>query len=390
MRATWKQIPRRYRRGLTAAALAAAALGATVNLWLLFGGAAGVTTPKTHVRWSRAWMLIPGHLSVKDLRISSQTPTDHWQLEIERTQARVSLFALLTRQLVIKKGAAAGAEFRLRRRPLPGTDLTAVSPYLPPIDGFPISHREPRRDKKKNWRFTLNGLEFRDVKKLWADSIEVRNPGSTGLVSGDAHFVVRGLMSMKQVRYALDGGELWLGGARIAESLDVRSEFSLRPMRPADLRRPESFGNLDGRVEVRGSVGSLVFLKTLLPERLQELDLQGGGRLDARVHIAGGQIMEPSTLGVETTDLDVRFGAYRGRGRGRIDAAITAPGEAPPPSPGPSPAETSAGGDLEDDAPVDQTPDPRRPDAAIGKAPIDASPDPRRRLTAHIRLDDLR
>ncbi|MEM1182414.1 MAG: hypothetical protein AAGM22_28970, partial [Acidobacteriota bacterium] len=114
-------------------------------------------------------------------------------------------------------------------------------------------------------------------------------------------------------------------------------------------------------------------------------------RLDARVHIAGGQIMEPSTLGRETTDLDVRFGAYRGRGRGRIDAAGTAPGESPPSSPRPSPGETSsAGGDLEDDAPADQAPDPREPDAAIGKAPIDASPDPRRRLTAHIRLDDLR
>ncbi|MEO1366068.1 MAG: hypothetical protein AAFX50_02740, partial [Acidobacteriota bacterium] len=322
MKSTVGQFLRRHRRVLTAAALAAAAVAVGVNLWLLFGGHVGVRTSKTHFHWTRAWMLIPGHITVKDLRISAQTPSDHWQLEVGHTRARVALFALLKRHLVLESGSARSADFRLRRRPLPGEDLGAVSPHLPDIEGFEISHREPREPKKRPWRFTLGNLEFRDVDRLWVDRIELRNPRRSGLVTGSADFIVRGVMSLDAVRYAVDGAELWLGGERVGHDLDIHSEASLRPIKPAALRHPESFRNLDGHIDVRGVAESLGFIRTVLPERLRQLELSGGGTLDARIHVDRGQLVEPSTLTVETTDLDVRFGTYRGRGRGRVDAEV--------------------------------------------------------------------
>lgn len=328
-----KPRPRRRRRWLwLVPALPLLAL-AVLNVWLSWLAPTQLSTDRRSLEWSRAWTLWPSTLHVRDLRLVQQGRNQEWQLTAGAARVELDLLGLRERHFHIRRGRGRGVTFFLRRRLAEGAE---PGEHLPPIGELPMSQRasqprSPQRDptqrdptQRDPWRITLAQLDLQDVEELWVDDIRLRSPEGTALgrVQGSADFQIRGPMRLDDIVAELRGASLTLGGGEAVQGLDLDATLALGEIPIPELRTLRALDALTASLRLSGEVPSLRFLRELLPAE-RALKLEGAGRLDAEVKLAGREILEGSTLRVAARQLEVEVGWLDAAGQGSVDAVVS-------------------------------------------------------------------
>ncbi len=320
--------PRRAgRRVLVAvAALVLLVLG-VVNVWLNAFAEEALRRPNLQLEWSSAWMLFPGRVHVRNLHLANESRLNHWLLEVDRANVRVDLLGLRSRTFTVRRARAGGASFHLRRRYPLGTHLEEVRAHVPPIDDYPLDHRGPPRTRRRKapWKIQLENVDFRSVREVWIDQIRLRPEDGTdaehfGRVSGTARFQARGDMTLEGVQLDLAGLQATFAGETVARDTSVRADVDLAPTPMRSLRTRAALAGLESSLEVAGEVPTLDFLHPLISRR--QLDIRGGGTIEASIHLDGPEILEPSHLTVQTESLELAAAGIRGVGDGLLEARV--------------------------------------------------------------------
>lgn len=275
------------RRGL-AAALVLVGAAATVlvfgNILLNFTLPAVINRNPERLRidYAIAWMVVPGRLEVRGLRIRNQGATDQWQVSAERASGTVSVPELFERRFRAEDVRARGVSFRYQRR------LDAVTTGL---TATPLARR---------WLVALDDIEAEDVHEIWiGDYRLVGDASAVGDVSlGGPYVDVDGVLEVGNMRADL-------GDAPVAESIVGDIHVRLDGL-DRDNLGTDRLHAVNATTRIDADVQDLRFLDFYLAT-IPWLSLAGVGHVTADVQLDDGQFRNGSTLSADFPELLVRF-----------------------------------------------------------------------------------
>ncbi|MBB3332284.1 hypothetical protein BDK63_003178 [Halomonas campaniensis] len=194
-------------------------------------------------------------------------------------------------------------------------DVAVLAPYLP--EGAPFALSAGRASSRG--RLVVEDERIRGELRLAGR--EISGQLLAEAVSGEM------ILDLALNDATLDGSVLDLSGSRLTLSAAAGNAEAEQRLRSVLVARVARFTRLNepdtrqGRLVLEGTVERLGFLDAFLP-REHGLSLQGRGRLEADLHLAGAQLLAPSHLRVDADDLRVGFLDYRAEGRGELDARL--------------------------------------------------------------------
>lgn len=277
------------------------------------------------VDWHHAWSWYPLRVEVIGLAADGQTPVEQWQLDAERAAVSISLLPLLRGEILVHDLDLEHIDLRLRPRPTKdaSTDVKHdLSPFFPVIRNRDPSALAEAVPEPSDSRLVLeiDDIHVRGQHAFWVSHIRGRLPGE-----------VRGSFRMDTESSALslaDGAlDLSLQSLRVADRTPVTEAAALRGTIdiPA-FRLSETEGleflriaTLDAEVDL--PVDNLDFLALVLPG-LEPLELEGEGRLNGRVRMAGGEVLGGTDLAIEASALAMTFGNVHFTGDGLLDMRV--------------------------------------------------------------------
>ncbi len=321
-------------RWLQRAALAIVSLAIlwliAVNVWLAVWGESVLSRrpEKMQVSYSRAWSFWPGRVVASDLMLSAETARNQWQLRADRAVLSIDLLQLSDREFVLRRGRVDGADFRLRRLASEGQELEQALRYLPPIEVYQFRTARmgpPKPSAKKPWRVILNDLVLQGLREVWFDEMHLRapsgNPSAVGSVHGALEVVMRGDLSLDDVKVSWSGAELAIAENVTGENLELSTDLTLAATSSRSLRQPDTFSGLNGRIQAGANVENLDFLRALLPPS-QQFVVNGRGQLSLLALVQNGELVEGSTLELRAPELETQIASFSGSGKGSVKGAI--------------------------------------------------------------------
>ncbi|UHD17876.1 hypothetical protein [Thiocapsa bogorovii] len=280
------------------------------------------------VTWKRAWSLYPLRVELDGVSADGQTPTEQWQVDARRAAASVSLLPLLRGEIRVHDLDLEDIDLRLRPRPPADGSRDALTEFFPVIrDRDPDAAAEAApEDTSGTLVLEIDDIQVRGEHSFWVSHIRGSTPGA-----------VRGSFRMETAtgRLALAGGALDLtltsltigpkeavtDAAAIAGTIDIPPFIVSETNGLEMMRVPE----LDARIDL--PVQNLDFLALLMP-LLDEIGLNGRGRLRGRLVLSAGEILGGTDLVVEAHALAMDLGRYDFSGDGTIELKVDPQDEA--------------------------------------------------------------
>lgn len=285
---------------------------------------------RVRVDYSAAWMVVPGRVQVRDLRIRNQGRTDQWLVSADRASGRIFLHELLERRFHATEVHASGVSVRYRRRldAVAGApDAPPVETSAPPIEGL-SNPPDPAPDfsvARQRWLVVLDAIVAEDVNELWiGDYRLVGEASAVADVSLGGSFVdVDGVLSVRDM-----GADL--GDAPVAENITGELHLGLDGLDRDNLGR-DRLQALDASAELEADVQDLRFLDFYLAT-VPWIALAGVGHVAADVQLDDGQFRIGSTLGAYFPELVVRFLDADVIGAGELHAEVVSGSDGKPQS----------------------------------------------------------
>jgi hypothetical protein len=276
---------------------------------------------KLHLRWSRAWSLAPGRVSLREVAVRGQTSTLQWLAELDRVEVSLQLLPLFERHFRATSIRGSGLEFRLRRPRAEGFDpeLAPEIPGLSPaaLPRAPDAPARTREADREGWRIELQSVDIGALRLLWID--EHRIDTEEGALAGRLDLRLRGPLSVDDGRLELHGATLQIGRQTAARALDATISAELDPVIPARLDELEILDHLTGALELDTDETSIAVINRYL-KKVPWLTVAGTGRLHTTVRFTAGKIEPESELRFESPRLSALFLDYQARGSGRLRA----------------------------------------------------------------------
>ncbi len=314
----------RFKRVLMVAAMAELAWLVVINaaLWVPFTQTLvnKIRPEKFHVRWASAWSLYPGQVSVSGAFANGQSPTQQWQVEVDRVSGHLWLLPLIFKRVWISGAEAENVEFRLRPRLKPGRDYSAALPYFPEIEGWDMTAATQPVSKKRPWLIVADDLEVSGQLSYWIWNVE---GAASGALDG-------------RLTYAAPGGDLSLDtdlDLTFFETAHLNGDYEL--FRRGSIRGSLGFAPFNPRANK-----GLPMLDYLLLDTVADLDLNslafinvfllnfegtrigGSGLVAGRLHFERGRVVDGTDLAVQAQDLAVTVQALDIVGEGGVHLAM--------------------------------------------------------------------
>ncbi|MBJ6761423.1 hypothetical protein JGU66_11660 [Myxococcaceae bacterium JPH2] len=302
--------PRRRRRAVRALGWGLVALlvfEGVLNLALNLGVIPRVVhraTARTQLGWSRAWWLWPAPVHVQDFFLEQHDHDAHWRVDVERSEARLSLTAFLHRRVDI--GFLRGWGVRVHVRPIPPEERAAPGP--------PSAHP---------WSVSLRGLEIRDGREVAWGNGRYLGPweadGAVTLVGGER-------VSVSASRIALSHGAVELAQRRAANIDSLLADLTLDVPKKGP-GAGDALGGLSGHARLKAELLPLDWLGPMLAHHEKLVVDEGAGHVEADVRWTKGRLAPDSRLEARGEPLTLRLGPLRVRAPWRMRGTVTTQGE---------------------------------------------------------------
>ncbi|WP_111412673.1 hypothetical protein [Billgrantia lactosivorans] len=228
-------------------------LAANVLLASAWGRAQLDRSPWLTLEWERAWTLFPGHVTLTQPSLVGTSAKRRYVLEAEHASLRVSLAALLAR------------EVRLRR------------------------------------------LEAEGIRQAGLDAYRLQGRGTLRLA--DAHWH-GGELAAGRIALQLDEGAVLHGDTPLVEGVALDAELQLAPLRLAEHPGAEAARFVSGTLTLAGRSDAYDVFNPYLAD-LGWLEIGGRGDLAADLAIENGEVQPGSRLRLDSPRLSVRLDERR-------------------------------------------------------------------------------
>lgn len=293
-------------RGLLALVLGAISLFALENavLNLALRPLLNAHPDRLRIDYTSAWMLVPGHLHVLDLRIRNEGPADRWFVCADRAYGVVDLSELFDRSFHAVGVRGAGIRMGYERR-----DDVA------PTEVAAARSRNP-------WFITLDDMQLDDVQEIQIGDYQLAGDATIA-----ADVSLRGRYVDAEMAISIGAMRADLGDIPVAEAIQGDVNLVVEGMDREDLG-PEELGAISGQAAVSADVQNLKFLDFYLAA-VPWLALEGVGHVDADATVDHAQFQVGSELSADFPELFVRLVGddVTGSGRLRCEVGTDADGE---------------------------------------------------------------
>lgn len=337
--AAYDRKPRRWLLLLIAVAAIEIAYVLSVNALLrgdILKRALNSDPERFSVQWSTGWSLVPGRLSLEDLKLAGRTGRRVWEATAATATIQLSLWRLPFDTLRIGLMRADGVAVSLDQLTPTGAyaDLSArheASEALPVVPSSADANPSaPASGHKRGWGLSIGELNITGIEVMALD--RYRLTGSGTLQGAGLELLPDGTLSAARASLRLQGGTLASADERIGETLTLNADLRLDPTDAKQLAHRDAARSLSGTIDFSGVVASYGFFDHYLTSA-HWLRLGGRGDLTGRLRIDRGKLAEDSLFSVESPVLALELdmpGAVGGGehylidGAGKLNAVVAA------------------------------------------------------------------
>lgn len=268
------------------------------------------------IEWQSAFSPFPGFVFVRG--ITGRIQDSGIQLAFQLPVASVGIFlpSLMQKEFRTTHIRGQGLAFQLRLRRDPKDIQSSHYLTLPPIPGLPGFEREPEpspQGKGEPWHIRLGGIALERVREIWIE--EYRFAGQAR-VGGGFHLIPGRLAEVFPSYVFTRDGEVFLGGNRVADEVNVDIEAKLEEFLSSDVSGMKIFNQLTGSVRGEARIDNIRFLNYYL-RRAKWLRLDGGaGRLTVKMQARRGVFDDASKLEIASRNIEAHLWRQTARGEG--------------------------------------------------------------------------
>jgi hypothetical protein len=276
---------------------------------------------KFFVRWEQAWTLYPARLHVTRAYANGNARSQVWAFEAESVSGSIALLPLILKQVWISDVEGRDLDFRMRPRPKPDRDYTAIEAWFPEIEGREVTPAVPPPPQKRwPWNISVDGIEVSGRVGYWLYNMQ-------GSADADVQ---------AKLNYRSGGGPLELDVHTLDLKLEpmylnrdfpvfqqgqVRGSMGLAPFRPRENKGLELLDYLLLDVEMDIDSKSLAFVDLFLLN-FEGINVNGMGQVSGHLNFDRGWVRDGTDLLVDADDLDVHVLTTEISGAGTIGLSM--------------------------------------------------------------------
>ncbi|MCG8459545.1 MAG: hypothetical protein MI919_24970, partial [Holophagales bacterium] len=244
-----------------------------------------------------------------------------WRVEAGSARLGVELADLLERRFTAPEARLVDTRLAWRSSAAAGE-----KGELPEIEGFPGEYRPAERKPSRThpWRLQFDAIRFEPV-ELWLDRQRIVAGPSAGEGMLGLAIEVRGPVALPEVRLRMADAVLHSGNQDRGRMHLLELDARVDPFRPREHRGLAWLRLTHGRVQLRadgwGADAAAYYF------RGAPVALDGFGRAEMDVAIAGGELAMGSFFRLEGESLTFDYLGYRGSGDGRLALEVAAADE---------------------------------------------------------------
>lgn len=276
--------------GVSAVICGISAENAFLNIWL--PPLMNQHPERLRVDYTFAWMLIPGDVHIKNLRITNHGRSDDWVITAETATGLVDIQAL--------------RDHTFHARNLVGSGIT--------IDLAP-KERVEFEQRGVPWLIALDDIEVDDIHE-----IRIGDYHLYGSAAAKVTMSVKGKQMDIDGNVAIDTMRLDINNIPAATNLTGQAQIIIDSL-DRELNADDELSAISGSVKIGADVSDLRFLDFYLAN-VPWVGLEGIGRLEIDVGVQNAALVEGSTLTADFPQLLVRVAGDNVTGSGTIKAAV--------------------------------------------------------------------
>ncbi len=320
---------------------AGATLVGLAALWVLLHAVLNFAVPlavnqrpeRFQLGFTAAWMVVPGQIEVRGLRLRGQGRNDQWEMRAERASGTLDLLALRQRVFHVVTADATGVSLRYRHR----IDAIGADGTLPDVSNQPTIRGLANPpvptpeilypDPKPRWLVAIDDIRVSGLREAWLGDLRFEGD----LTGRAAVRSVDGVVDVdaEAALWDVSGG---VGRSVVATGMRGNAKVLVDAL-DRELDGDERISAISAEAQVVGTVQDLRFLDFYL-SAVPFLWLDGTGTLRTDVALRDGGFAPGSEMSLAFPELRVRFLEEDIVGEGRLTALVTdvGPGFAVPES----------------------------------------------------------
>jgi len=279
--------------------------------------------------WKRAYSPWPGRVYLSGFHLRLQDSQIQFRLAVDSATVDVDLWALLQRKFRASRVRADGVSYRMLGKVETAEGREPRLAAFPTLEGYPrpallanpASPAKTAAEVDALWVVELDDVDA-VISELWF--LEYRYQGLARVHGG---FGLRPLRKLwvGPALLVFDGGELSAGEHVISSAFSAHAMVTIDPV---DL--PSSPG-----LRALHTLATSIQLDTAIEDLgvadlyLDGLKARGPGRLAANIEVAGGRLLNGSTLEVWLARTDAQIRGYRFKGNAHAKVSVTDAAQAP-------------------------------------------------------------
>jgi hypothetical protein len=266
---------------------------------------------KLLITYRRAFTFFPGHVLAYGVSIRNQASRSQLQITAEKVWAVANPLPLLAKEVRILKGKVWGPKVWLRSRPETVEEQRASEPFVPPIEGLPLSLRVPLKlPPPSPWKIVIETVEVTDVREFWYQFVRVKGPGT---VRGAFTIGPAQLVEVRWDECDFPALELLYRNETVLPAAELHSAGTITPFDSREKDAEKLLQHFSGRAQVRGTAPAGVGAIQPFLAEAPGLTLSGEPlRYDIVLQLDRGALASGTRVEFTTRRADVSYGDLRG------------------------------------------------------------------------------
>lgn len=253
--------------------------------------------------YDSAWMVVPGRLHVRGLRIEGHDPAADWVVEADEAVGWVALWALANK--TFRTTSLRGEGVRFSYQPVPRRDMERM-----PVD--------------ERWTVDLQGMRVLDVQEVAYGDYTVSGSAEVE----ESHLMLGPTEIVSEAQVSSHGLSLRRGEELLTSDIQGTARLVVDELpRRGDLGRG-AFALMGGEVHLEADTAGLSFLDYYLSSA-PWLHLEGPGRLGVDLEMKGGRLLHDSVVAVQVPDMLVDVMGWQVTGEGVVGVIVDTESDEP-------------------------------------------------------------
>jgi hypothetical protein len=276
---------------------------------------------KLLITYRRAFTFFPGHVLAYGVSVRNQASRSQLQITAEKVWAVANPLPLFAKEVRILEGKVWGPTVWLRSRPGTVEEQRASEPFVPPIEGLPLSLRVPLKlPPPSPWKVVIEAVEVLEVREFWYQFVRVKGPGT---VRGAFTVGPAQLVEVRWDECDFPALELLFRNETVLPAAALRSTGTITPFDSDEKDTAKLLSHFSGRADVKGAAPRGIAAVQPFLAGVEGLTLAGEPlEVTVAVRMETGALVPGTRVDLSTARAEAEYRGLRGQASIRVGAAI--------------------------------------------------------------------